>query len=166
MPRKPNPAAIRTATAADIPALIALACESPTAAHWTEQQYDRLLHPHDGGVQSLVLVAQEDSPDLISPPPPRLLGFLVGRHIPPEWELENIVVVSTARRGGIGTLLLDALLLRARETNSDSVFLEVRDSNLAARTLYEKAGFELPGRRKSYYKLPEEDAVLYRKRLP
>jgi ribosomal-protein-alanine N-acetyltransferase len=166
MPRKPNPAAIRTATAADIPALIALACESPTAAHWTEQQYDRLLHPNDGGVQSLVLVAQEDSPDLISPPPPHLLGFIVARHISPEWELENIVVASTARRSGIGTHLLDALLLRAKETNSEAVFLEVRESNSSARALYEKSGFELTGRRKSYYKSPEEDAVLYRKRLP
>ena len=166
MPRKPQPVTIRPATAVDIPALIALERESATAAHWTEQQYNRLLQSHDAGVKTLVLIAREDAPDPNPHANTSLLGFLVARHLPPEWELENIVVVSTARRGGIGTLLLDALLLRARETNSDSVFLEVRDSNLAARTLYEKAGFELTGRRKSYYKLPEEDAVLYRKRLP
>jgi ribosomal-protein-alanine N-acetyltransferase len=57
---------------------------------------------------------------------------------------------------------MDALLSAARETNSDSVFLEVRESNVAARSLYEKAGFEQEGRRKSYYTNPMEDAVLYR----
>jgi ribosomal-protein-alanine N-acetyltransferase len=43
------------------------------------------------------------------------------------------------------------------------VFLEVRESNSAARTLYEKAGFEATGLRKSYYANPVEDAVLYRR---
>jgi len=166
MPRKPNSVTICAAAAADIPALIALERESATAAHWTEQQYDHLLQSHAEGVQSLVLAAQEDSSDPISPPSPRLLGFLVARHLAPEWELENIVVASAARRRGIGTHLLDALLLRAKETNSDAVFLEVRESNSGARALYEKAGFQLSGRRKSYYKGPDEDAVLYRKRLP
>jgi ribosomal-protein-alanine N-acetyltransferase len=42
------------------------------------------------------------------------------------------------------------------------VFLEVRESNAAARCFYEKAGFVQTGRRKSYYTDPAEDAVLYR----
>jgi ribosomal-protein-alanine N-acetyltransferase len=166
MPRKPNSVTIRPADPADIPALIALERESATAAHWTEQQYDRLLKSHDEGVQRLVLIAQEPAPDPSSHATTGLLGFLVARHLSPEWELENIIVDSSTRRSGIGTQLLGSLLLRAKETNSDSVFLEVRESNSSARALYEKAGFELTGRRKSYYKSPEEDAVLYRKRLP
>ena len=166
MPRKPKPVTIRPAAAADIPALLALERESATAAHWTEQQYNHLLQSHDAGVKTLVLIAREDSPDPVPSAPPHFLGFLVARHLAPEWELENVLVVSTARRSGIGMQLLDALLLRARETNSDSVFLEVRESNSSARALYEKSGFELTGRRKSYYKSPEEDAVLYRKCLP
>ena len=44
------------------------------------------------------------------------------------------------------------------------MFLEVRESNAAARTLYEKAGFEQTGRRHSYYTSPLEDAILYRLR--
>ena len=91
-----------------------------------------------------------------------VVGFLIARHLAPEWELENIVVAHIARRKGLGKLLLNALLSAARETNSDSVFLEVRESNAAARTLYEKAGFEQTGRRKTYYTNPTEDAVLYR----
>jgi ribosomal-protein-alanine N-acetyltransferase len=89
-------------------------------------------------------------------------GFVVARHVAPEWELENIVVAPAVRRRGLGQRLLDALLAAARETNSSSVFLEVRESNAAARCFYEKAGFVQTGRRKSYYTDPAEDAVLYR----
>lgn len=71
--------------------------------------------------------------------------------------------LSPARRKGIGQQLLDALLLAARESNIESVFLEVRESNHEARAFYEKAGFKLDGRRKSYYANPSEDAILYRR---
>ena len=86
----------------------------------------------------------------------------MARHLAPEWELENIVVAPAARRTGLGKRLLNALLSQARETNSAAVFLEVRESNTAARSLYEKTGFQLTGRRKAYYTNPQEDAVLYR----
>ena len=94
-----------------------------------------------------------------------LSGFLVARHMPPEWELENIVVAPAVRRIGIGKQLMDALLFQAQETNSDAIFLEVRESNTAARHLYEKLGFRENGRRKAYYSNPTEDAVLYSKTL-
>mgnify|MGYP002582415600 FL=1 len=41
--------------------------------------------------------------------------------------------------------------------------LEVRESNLAARRLYEKNGFEIVGKRKNYYEKPAEDAILMSK---
>jgi ribosomal-protein-alanine N-acetyltransferase len=130
---------------------MALERASATAAHWTEQQYADLFIPEK---QRLLLVA-EGSPD-------EVLGFLVARHVDLEWELENIIVAPGARRRGIGKRLLDDLLGRARETNSAAVFLEVRESNAAARSLYEKAGFKQTGRRNQYYSKPSEDAVLYR----
>ncbi len=95
-----------------------------------------------------------------------ILGFLVARHLAPEWELENLVVAPTARRQGLGKRLVHALLARAHETKSHSVFLEVRESNAAARSLYEKTDFAQTGRRKAYYKDPAEDALLYRFSLP
>jgi ribosomal-protein-alanine N-acetyltransferase len=49
----------------------------------------------------------------------------------------------------------------ARERGADTVFLEVRESNLAARRLYEKATFVEKGRRQLYYQEPEEDAIVY-----
>jgi len=143
-----------------------------TAAHWTEQQYRQMLQPGRGDPQRLVLVA-EGVPEVLSKPGGRahsdagacVCGFLVARHLALDWELENIVVAPTARRMGLGNRLLDALFAAARETNSEAVFLEVRESNAAARALYGKAGFEPTARRRSYYANPQEDAILYRKSL-
>jgi [ribosomal protein S18]-alanine N-acetyltransferase len=155
---------IRQATSADIPALLDLERQCPTAAHWTEQQYRQAFQPE--GVETLVLVVEASSTNPPDSGAARgISGFLVARHLAPEWELENIVVAPSARRQGLGNRLLNALLAAARETNSSSVFLEVRGSNASARTLYEKAGFEQSGRRKSYYTSPVENAVLYRRTL-
>ena len=90
-----------------------------------------------------------------------ILGFLIAQQIGPECELENIVVDPTMQGKGIGTLLLNELLVRTKQANSDEVFLEVRESNKAARGLYQKLGFMETGRRKSYYNNPLEDAILY-----
>ncbi len=149
---------------------MALERASPSGAHWTEAHYwDLFRRPESGAsqgaVRRLVLVIEgslEDSRCGECSAGECPLGFLVAQHISPEWELENIVVRSEARRGGLGSRLLDALLAAARETHSTGVFLEVRESNLAARKLYEKAGFLRSGQRKSYYSSPLEDAVLYR----
>ncbi len=135
------------------------------AAHWTEQQYRQTFD--SGGAERLVLIAETLSDSVpgratIPGSGSNILGFVVARHLAPEWELENIVVAPPARRQGLGKQLLQALLATARETNSKSVFLEVRESNAAARSLYEKTGFEQTGSRKAYYKDPAEDAVLYR----
>lgn len=90
-----------------------------------------------------------------------VVGFLVARGIASEWELENIVVASDARGKGIGMALLRFLQARVREAGGAPIHLEVRDSNAAARHLYEKAGFLQSGRRKAYYTDPSDDAILY-----
>ena len=92
-------------------------------------------------------------------------GFLVAHHVAAEWELENIVVSAKSRQKGIGGHLLEALFSRARETNSEELFLEVRESNTAARSFYERHGFQQVGSRKSYYNAPSEDAILYRRKV-
>ena len=60
---------------------------------------------------------------------------------------------------------MQAFLVQAHQLNAESVFLEVRESNTAARGLYEKLAFHQTGRRKSYYCAPLEDAILYFKDL-
>ena len=149
---------VRPAIAADIPHVMQLERESSTAAHWSEQQYQAMFEPNLSGPERLVVVADDASGGRGV----RLVGFLVARHLAPEWELENIVVAQQARRHGVGKRLMEVLLAKARETHSEAVFLEVRESNTAARNLYERAGFEQTGRRASYYINPAEDAILYR----
>jgi ribosomal-protein-alanine N-acetyltransferase len=143
---------IRTATPDDIPFLLQLEHDSNTAAHWTLQQYTNLFRDGAAAHRLVLLAETEDVP----------LGFLVAQHIASEWELENIVVSSTERRKGFGARLLRALLDTASQSASESVFLEVRESNLPARRFYEKTGFQQAGVRKGYYRDPPEDAILYR----
>ena len=89
-------------------------------------------------------------------------GFLVARVVDTEWEIENIAVSGPARRRGLGTRLLGEFLDWARGEGALAVFLEVRESNRAARALYEKWAFVESGRRPRYYREPEEDAIIYR----
>ena len=156
---------IRPGTVADIPHILDLERQSATAGHWTEQQYRQAFQTEG---RLLLVAAEASSPlasGLISVKGSGIRGFLVAHHLAPDWELENIVVVPTARRRGIGKGLLEALFAAARETESSSVFLEVRESNAPARTLYENSGFKQTGRRRSYYTSPSEDAILYHRTL-
>jgi len=142
---------VRPAKPEDIPILRAIAARSETAAHWTEQQYASAIAGTPP--RRLVLVAESDS----------IEGFAVGVEIASEWELENIVVEQKSRGKGIGSKLLATFLDQLRTEGARKVFLEVRESNRAARRLYEKWGFEVAGRRIGYYHSPTEDAILYRK---
>jgi ribosomal-protein-alanine N-acetyltransferase len=59
----------------------------------------------------------------------------------------------------LGTVFLTALLDYLREDGAKIAFLDVRESNVAARRLYEKCGFSQLGRRKRFYTDPTEDAI-------
>ncbi|MBQ7088187.1 MAG: GNAT family N-acetyltransferase, partial [Clostridia bacterium] len=65
------------------------------------------------------------------------------------------------RRGGIGSALLAAMIEAFRQEGGQSLFLEVRASNLPARSLYEKFGFTQIGIRRNYYQQPQEDGLVY-----
>ena len=149
---------VRTATNRDVAEIFRLEQESATAAHWTELQYKNLFIVDPAVPVRSILVAEQRHGTAI-------LGFLVARQMSREWDLENIVVAEENRGQGIGTFLLAELVLRAQSTGSDTIFLEVRESNFAARALYAKFGFTETGRRRGYYSNPTEDAVLYSKTL-
>ncbi len=80
-----------------------------------------------------------------------------------EATLENMVVAPQWQRRGIGSRLLEAGLLWCRTQASGTVFLEVRESNRAAITLYERAGFLAVGNRPGYYREPTEDGLQMQK---
>ena len=141
---------IRRSTPADIPDLMALERQAPAAAHWAREQYQNIFAAD--APSRVLLILEEDT---------GIQGFIVGRALDKEWEIENVVVSEAVRRRGFGSRLLQEFLGLARDRGGEKIFLEVRESNLAARRLYEKSGFSESGRRQSYYQQPQEDAIVY-----
>ncbi|MDB4909161.1 MAG: ribosomal-protein-alanine acetyltransferase [Gemmatimonadetes bacterium] len=97
---------------------------------------------------------------------PGVLGYVVSWHVLDEGEVANVAVTPEARGRGIGAALLLAALEDARQRGTRAVYLEVRESNAAARSLYERHGFTQVGLRKGYYVRPKEDALIMRRDLP
>lgn len=77
-----------------------------------------------------------------------------------EGDITNIAVSEEFRRRHIGQSLLQTLLSETDRRGMARIFLEVRESNQAARNLYEKYGFRVTGRRKNYYRKPTEDGLI------
>ncbi len=77
-----------------------------------------------------------------------------------EADITNVAVSPAMRRQGIARKLIAKLLAQAELMEINSIFLEVRASNLPAIVLYEQAEFQECGRRKNYYEAPVEDAIL------
>jgi ribosomal-protein-alanine N-acetyltransferase len=95
----------------------------------------------------------------------RLVGYVVAWYVLDEAELANLAVATADRRQGIGRALLDAMLTDAASRGTSQVFLEVRESNAAAKQLYLTRDFETVGRRERYYGNPMEDALILRRTL-
>jgi ribosomal-protein-alanine acetyltransferase len=150
---------IRPARAEDVPAMQAIAKHAATAAHWTEADYTRIFDAPELSTdwRRIALVLEEQG---------KVQGFLVAQTVGGEWELENVAIAPDARRRGLGTRLVGELLDLARGQGATAVFLEVRESNHAARALYEKWAFVEAGRRTRYYRAPDEDALVFKFSFP
>ena len=72
----------------------------------------------------------------------------------------TIAVEPTLHRSKIGTRLLAALVRAAVARGARNLTLEVRVSNTAAQSMYEKFGFEPAGIRRNYYVETKEDALV------
>ncbi len=94
-----------------------------------------------------------------------VLGYVVAWFAADEAEIANLAVAAQGRRRGIGSALLAAALEEAQARGAVAVYLEVRDSNVAARRLYESHGFTEVGKRKAYYRKPVEDAIVLKREL-
>jgi ribosomal-protein-alanine N-acetyltransferase len=136
-------ALFRAATEADVPALAEVEHLAFAVPNW----------PADTFLRYDCTVAEIEG---------RIAAFLVSRQIfpgnemaPPEREILNLAVVPAFRRSGLATQLL-----KLEFQNSAVFLLEVRESNLAARALYERLGFVEISRRKDYYDHPPETAIV------
>jgi ribosomal-protein-alanine acetyltransferase len=147
---------VRAAIAADIPRFVEIAAHSATASRWNQNQYLQLFAQNSLQAQ-LALVVEEGG---------EVVGFIVGKQVDFECEIENIAISGAARRRGLGTRLLGEFLELIRGRGGRVIWLEVRESNLAARALYEKWAFVESGRRKTYYQDPAEDALILKFSFP
>ncbi len=80
-----------------------------------------------------------------------LAGFILSRGAAGEAEILTIAVDTRWRRRGIGRALIERHLGRLAAARVETLFLEVDENNIAARTLYASCGFAEVGRRKAYY---------------
>ena len=89
-----------------------------------------------------------------------VLGYVGMMFVLDEGYISNVAVAPAFRRQGVADALISALMTRAEELALAFVTLEVRAGNEPAKALYAKHGFVPVGRRKNYYDLPKEDAIL------
>ncbi len=125
---------------ADLPAAMAVMDDSfdPSFGEsWTSAQFAGLL-PLPG---VWLRLAWQDG---------QVVGFALNRSVGDEAELLLLAVRSEAQGRGIGAALLDAFMADSRKKGVTRLHLEVRDGNRAIK-LYERAGFEIVGRRRNYY---------------
>ena len=90
----------------------------------------------------------------------RIIGMLVLWLMVDEAHIATVAVHPDFRRCGIGSRIIVEALQAARVEGARRAFLEVRERNLAAQEMYRKFGFEVTGRRSSYYRDTGEDAIL------
>lgn len=93
----------------------------------------------------------------------RVLGYAGLMVVADEGYITNVAVFPEYRRQGIAAQILQVFLQFAAANHLAFLTLEVRPSNTAAIALYQGFGFEEVGRRKNYYDLPKEDALILTK---
>ena len=94
----------------------------------------------------------------------RILGYCNLRILAGEGEIQRIAVHPMFRRLGAGRKMMEVMADSARRNQVTAIALEVRESNTAARKLYESFGFVAEAVRRGYYHNPTEDAVIMWKR--
>ncbi len=110
---------------------------------------------------TITLLVREASPK------EEIIGFFVLRTVLDTSELMDIAVAASHQGRGLGRLLLNEALKTAKLSGAARVTLEVRESNLRARSLYSSARFTVDAVRKDYYRAAagRENAVLMTKVL-
>ena len=77
-----------------------------------------------------------------------------------EAQVTRVAVAKDERGKGLGKILTEALISAAWQEEAEAVTLEVRNSNIAAQTVYAQTGFTISGVRPHYYVDNKEDAII------
>ena len=142
-PKKTPLLVISRATAEQIEAIAAIerACFSDP---WSAESFASLC---EQGAPWIFFSARMDG---------EICGYAVASAVCDEGEIANIAVAPAWQRQGVGTMILFATLRELMLQGAESVYLEVRASNTAARRLYERRGFEATGMRRELPPLPPQ----------
>lgn len=142
-----SPATIRCATLADAPAMLSIE-QSATSHPWTLKLFESCF-----GDRYFNFVLEQQT---------QICGFYIGEFVAGEASLFDICIAPAAQGKGFGRLLLEHFINQADEREAFECWLEVRESNVKAITLYQKAGFHQTGKRPNYYPTAtgHEDAIL------
>lgn len=85
-----------------------------------------------------------------------VIGYICGWFVADEGEIVRVAVHPTARRRGIGKILLEEAMRVAHQRGAQTLHLEVRASNAEAIALYKVCGFCEIGKRTRYYENGED----------
>ena len=135
-------------TDADLDAVAALEARCFTNP-WTR---DMLAHELAASATTRVYVARL--------PEARVAGFCACWFVADELHVNTLVIDFPFRRQRLGRFLMQTVMREAARQGATRATLEVRESNEAARKLYEGLGFAVTARRSRYYAQPEEDALI------
>ena len=94
-----------------------------------------------------------------------LIGYIIF-HINYDFtDIYKIFIIESLRNNGYGKLLIDKVVEIANRYNSKKLLIEVRSNNLAAINFYKHNQFNEISIRKNYYKNPNDDALIFERRL-
>src|ERR1700730_7178232 len=137
---------IRDFDAGDLESIRKLLSTMPEAAQWL--------------ADDLILASQRNVSLLVAEEEETICGLVVFRIMADETEILNLAVDSSLRRRGTGSRLIREVIAASNAVGVRKIFLEVRESNGAARKFYARMGFTEAGRRRQYYRRPAEDALV------
>lgn len=118
---------------------------------WGYDAYRRELFTNP---ESVMIVARNQMPG------PAVIGFFAGWTVEDELHVNNVATHRGYRRIGVGRGLMERAIDEARSRGAAHAVLEVRASNEGAQLMYRNLGFNFVGRRRDYYRLPTEDALV------
>ncbi len=143
----------RILTAADLDGVLEIEAESfnnPTTREWYERELER---------PEVCFIY------VLRTPTVRVAAFCAFWRVADQAHINNLAVRPELRGRGLGSQMLEAIVLEAQRLGAEGLTLEVRRSNIAAQRLYLRAGFREAGVRKNYYTQPVEDALILAKSL-
>ena len=133
-------------TEEDLPQIVTIE-EASFPDPWSEEGFLQSLN----APASLCLVAADAQ---------KIVGYCIFYSVLDEAELLNVAVAPECRGRGLGEAMLREALQGLMQQGVRHFYLEVRQSNEIARSMYKKLGFRADFVREGYYERPREDAVV------